>query len=107
MTTFASPTQGGAGRSVWRVDAKPGAVGPLHDFDVEQVWVWLDGGATVELGEEKYVVGAGDTVIMPARTARRVLADAGSGYTAVVTAPAEARAFGADGTEFGVPAWIA
>ncbi|MFG1704880.1 cupin domain-containing protein [Nonomuraea sp. M3C6] len=106
MTTFASPTQGGASRSLWRVDARPGAEGPVHDFDCEQVWSWLAGGAVVELGDERFVVAAGDTVVMPARTVRRVLAS-DSGYTAVVAAPAGARAFTADGAEFGVPPWIA
>ncbi|MFI9595807.1 cupin domain-containing protein [Nonomuraea sp. NPDC052265] len=106
MTTFASPTQGGASRSLWRVDAKPGAQGPLHDFDSEQVWSWLSGGATVELGDERFTVGAGDTVVMPPNVARRVLADADAGYTAVVTAAAGARAF-AGGTDVGTPPWIA
>ncbi|MFD1935440.1 MULTISPECIES: cupin domain-containing protein [Nonomuraea] len=107
MTTFASPTQGGASRSVWRVDAQPGAAGPVHDFDVEQVWTWIVGGATVELGGESFTVAAGDTVIMPARTVRQVSADAEAGYTAVVTAAAGARAMSADGADYGVPAWIA
>ncbi|MFI6499781.1 cupin domain-containing protein [Nonomuraea typhae] len=107
MTTLASPTQGGASRSLWRTEAKPGAQGPLHDFDTEQIWTWLTGAATVELGEETFTVQAGDTVIMPPRTTRRIVADAHQGYTAVVTAQGEARAFGADGTEFGTPAWIA
>jgi quercetin dioxygenase-like cupin family protein len=107
MTTFASPTQGGASRSLWRVDAKPGAEGPVHDFDTEQVWSWIAGAATVELGGETFAVGAGDTVVMPARTVRRVLADADAGYTAIVTAAAGARAIIADGTDVGVPPWIA
>ncbi|WP_327587360.1 cupin domain-containing protein [Nonomuraea sp. NBC_00507] len=106
MTTFASPTQGGAECSLWRVDARPGAVGPVHDFDVEQVWTWIEGAATVELGGEKYAVAAGDTVVMPARTARQVLADPAAGYTAVVTASAGARAMSADGADLGVPPWI-
>ncbi|NRQ35744.1 cupin domain-containing protein [Nonomuraea sp. NN258] len=106
MTTFASPTQGGAARSLWRVDAKPGAAGPPHDFDVEQVWTWLAGGAQVELGEETFPVAPGDTVVMPAGTPRRVLA-AEDGYTAVVTAAAGARALTAEGDVIGVPPWIA
>jgi quercetin dioxygenase-like cupin family protein len=106
MTTFASPAQGGAGRSLWRVDARPGAEGPVHDFDVEQVWSWIAGAATVELGGEAFSVAAGDTVVMPARTLRRVLADPDAGYTAVVTAPAGARAQSADGADHGVPPWI-
>ncbi|GAA3543958.1 hypothetical protein GCM10022419_025200 [Nonomuraea rosea] len=107
MTTFASPTQGGASRSLWKVEAKPGAVGPVHDFDSEQVWSWIEGAATVELGGETFAVAAGDVVVMPARTVRRVLADADGGYTAVVTAPAGARAMTADGADYGVPPWIA
>ncbi|MEV5496215.1 cupin domain-containing protein [Nonomuraea fuscirosea] len=107
MTTLASPTQGGASRALWKVEAKPGAEGPVHDFDVEQVWSWVAGAATVELGGERFEVTAGDTVVMPARTVRRVLADPATGYTAVVTAAAGARAFAADGTEYGVPPWIA
>ncbi|MFI6924929.1 cupin domain-containing protein [Nonomuraea spiralis] len=107
MTTFASPTQGGASRSLWRVDAKPGAAGPLHDFDNEQVWSWISGAATVELGEERFAVGAGDTVVMPAHVARQVLADPDAGYTAVVTAAAGARAISADGADLGTPPWIA
>ncbi|NUP03110.1 MAG: cupin domain-containing protein [Nonomuraea sp.] len=107
MTTFASPTQGGAARSLWRVDAKPGAQGPAHDFDTEQVWSWIAGAATVELGGERFEVGAGDTVVMPAHVVRRVLADQDAGYTAVVTAAAGARATTADGTDVGVPPWIA
>ncbi|MEV4469972.1 cupin [Nonomuraea sp. NPDC049504] len=107
MTTFASPAQGGAARSMWRVDARPGAVGPVHDFDAEQVWSWVAGAATVELGGLTYAVAAGDTVVMPARTVRRVLADPDAGYSAVVTAPAGARALAADGADYGVPPWIA
>src|SRR5215469_9563384 len=49
MTTLASPTQGGAGHSVWRVDMRPSQAGPLHAIDTEQVWTVLDGGATIEL----------------------------------------------------------
>ncbi|MEU8249838.1 cupin [Nonomuraea sp. NPDC048916] len=107
MTTFASPSQGGASRSIWRVDAKPGVAGPVHDFDSEQVWTWIGGAATVELGDETFHVAPGDTVVMPARTLRRVLADPDEGYTAVVTAAAGARALATDGGDYGVPPWIA
>ncbi|MER7504727.1 cupin domain-containing protein [Nonomuraea pusilla] len=106
MTTFASPTQGGAARSFWRVDARPGAAGPVHDFDREQIWSWVAGTATVELGGERFAVAAGDTVVMPARTPRRVLAGPDAGYTALVTAPAGARASTPEGGDAGVPPWI-
>ncbi|MFI7105798.1 cupin domain-containing protein [Nonomuraea sp. NPDC050227] len=107
MTTFASPTQGGASCALWRVDAKPGVAGPQHDIDTEQVWSWLAGGATVELGDERFAVGVGDTVVMPAHVLRRVVADEHAGFTAVVTAAGGARALMPDGTDVGTPPWIA
>ncbi|WP_433345479.1 cupin domain-containing protein [Microtetraspora malaysiensis] len=106
MTTFASPTQGGAATALWRVDAKPDAAGPLHDFDTEQVWAFTAGKASVELGGENFEVAPGDTVVMPRSTPRRVTAGP-EGYSAVVTAAAGATALLADGTVHGVPAWIA
>ena len=107
MTTLASPTLGGARQSLWRVDIRPGAQGPLHVFDVEQVWTVVAGGATVELGDEAFTLAEGDTVVLPAAVTRRVTADHEAGFCAIVTAPGAARAALADGTDKGVPPWIA
>jgi quercetin dioxygenase-like cupin family protein len=104
MTTLASPTLGGAGHAVWRVDMRPGAAGPLHTFDVEQVWTVVDGGATVELDGEKLLVIPGDTVVMPAAASRRVYADPEQGFAAIVAASPGAVASTPDGTET-TPAW--
>lgn len=106
MTTFASPGQGGSHQSLWRVDARPGVAGPRHDFDREQIWAFVTGAATVELGGATFEVAGGDTVIMPPHTARRVTA-AAEGFTAVVTAAGDAKAILPDGTVHGTPPWIA
>ncbi len=105
MTTFASPTQGGSGIALWRVDMAPGAAGPLHAFDAEQVWTVLDGGATVTLDGEELTVAAGDSVVLPAGALRRVAADPHAGVAAVVAAVAGARA-AVPGDEPVLPAWI-
>lgn len=42
---------------------RPGATGPLHTFDAEQVWAVVDGGATVELEGEKHVLGGARSVV--------------------------------------------
>jgi len=105
MTTLASPTLGGAGMALWRVDMRPGATGPLHTFDAEQVWTVLDGGATLELDGEKHVLVPGDTVVMPAEVPRRVQADPEVGFAAMVAAPPGAAASAPGGTEKSVPAW--
>ena len=106
MTTLASPTQGGAAHALWRVDMAPGQAGPAHVFDAEQVWTVLDGGATLALSGVEHAVGPGDTVVIPAQAQRRVVAGAG-GLTAIVTAAPGARARLVDGTDRGVPAWVA
>ena len=118
MTTLASPTQGGAGQAVWRVDMRPGQAGPLHAIDTEQVWTVLDGGATVELDGTALTVGPGDTLIQPADVPRRVRADPEAGLAAIVVAPAGTRAYTLDDTRVApgcavpdgdklVPGWVA
>ncbi|TDC69054.1 cupin domain-containing protein [Actinomadura sp. GC306] len=89
MTTFATPTQGGTGGlAVWRVDMAPGKTGPLHAFDTEQVWTFLHGTATIDLDGRELEAAAGDTVVLPADTPRRLTAPDGTGFTAIVAAHA-------------------
>ncbi|MFJ4653245.1 cupin domain-containing protein [Nocardia sp. NPDC088792] len=106
MTTFASPTLGGAGSALWRVDVGANIAGPLHVFDVEQVWVFVEGGATIELGGETVSVTAGDTVVMPAGAPRKVAGDPILGFSAIVTAPAGAKAGVPGGAAGATPPWI-
>jgi quercetin dioxygenase-like cupin family protein len=118
MTTFASPTQGGAATALWRVDMKPGQAGPLHAIDAEQIWTVLEGGASVRLGLDTIEVGPGDTLVMPADVPRRITAAARLGVVAICAAPASMRAYPLDGSVVGahvatpvgdklVPAWVA
>ena len=106
MTTLASPTLGGAERSLWRVDMNPGTAGPVHRFDVEQIWTALRGRATIELDGETHALLPGDTIVIAPDVRRQVLADAAEGFSAIVTAARDARASMLDGTDRGVPAWI-
>jgi quercetin dioxygenase-like cupin family protein len=106
MTTLASPTQGGAAHALWRVEMRPGQAGPAHGFDVEQVWTVVDGGATLALEGAEHALAPGDTAVIPAGLERRVTAG-DAGFAAIVTAAPGARATLADGTDRGVPPWIA
>ncbi|MGI5164261.1 cupin domain-containing protein [Spirillospora sp. CA-253888] len=92
MTTLASPTQGGTGIALWQSALRPGATGPRHAFDAEQVWTCLAGSASVELDGERLTVAEGDTLVLPADLPRRMTAGP-DGFTAVVTAPAGTRAY--------------
>ena len=104
MTTLASPTQGGTGTlSLWRATMRPGQSGPLHTFDVEQVWHVLDGAATVVVDTESITLAVGDTLVLPAGTPRQVHTDTGVAF--VVSGLASGRAT-PDGGDAVAPPWI-
>lgn len=104
MTTLASPTQGGTGSlSLWRTAMGPGQGGPLHTFDVEQIWHVLDGTATIVVDTESVDLSVGDTLVLPAGTPRQVRTD--SGVSFVVCGPASGQAT-PDGGEAVSPPWI-
>lgn len=119
MTTLATPTQGGtSGLAVWRVDMAPGRTGPRHAFDTEQIWTFLDGTATVDLGGRALQAAPGDTLVLPPDVPRQMTTD--GGFTAVVTAPAGCLVYDPDaavsdakcdlepqGDERIVPPWVA
>lgn len=107
MTTLASPSQGGAGQSVWRVDMRPGSEGPPHTFTVEQVWTALAGAADVELDGETLRLEAGDTAVLPAGVPRQVRADRRAGLAAIVAAPAGGQAYRVGEDVPVTPAWVA
>jgi quercetin dioxygenase-like cupin family protein len=52
MTTYASPTLGSTELSVWRVEMKASAQGPVHVMDSEQVWTGLSGHARASVPGE-------------------------------------------------------
>lgn len=108
MTTLASPTQGGAERSLWQVEIAAGAAGPVHVIDVEQTWSILAGTASVAVADERVELAAGDTVVVPAGVVRRFSAGPDDGFTAIVTSDAAALAT-VPGSEADAvnPPWIA
>ncbi|MBV9836798.1 MAG: cupin domain-containing protein [Solirubrobacterales bacterium] len=107
MTTLASPTLGATGgRSLWLVDMIAGATGPLHIFDTEQIWTVIDGTAAIEIDGVAYPLDAGDTLVIPARAERQVLATTACRMLVTGDATATARVPG-ESESRGIPAWIA
>ncbi|MBW0113573.1 cupin domain-containing protein, partial [Pseudonocardia sp. KRD-182] len=88
----------------WTVEMTPGAAGPPHTFDVEQVWTVLDGRVRADVDDEHHDLGPGDVLVLPAGAVRRV--HAVDAFRAVVAAPAGARATPVDGEPV-LPPWIA
>jgi quercetin dioxygenase-like cupin family protein len=94
MTTYASPTQGSTSLALWRVEMRAGTQGPLHAMEAEQIWTFLSGSAAVDLAGEALTVGVGDTLVLPADTARQV--STAEGFTAVVASTSPSRAYNPD-----------
>jgi quercetin dioxygenase-like cupin family protein len=105
MTTLASPTQGGAGLSLWLVDMPAGATGPWHAFDAEVLWALTAGSGVLEIGAEQHPLGPGDTAVLPGGVPRRLLAGP-DGFTAVATTTGVGEVTREDGTSAGVPPWV-
>ena len=106
MTTYASPSQGGSTQALWRVEMAPGAIGPVHVMDGQQIWTVLEGAAAVMVDDERLDAAVGDTVVLDAGRTRRIAADPEHGLTAIVTGPG-ADVAGGPGREPTVPPWIA
>ena len=106
MTTLASPSVGGStSLSLWEVEMKPDQRGPLHAFDREQLWTVRAGRVTISVDGSEHDLEAGDTLVIPARSERRVLARADAELLVCGQADAQASIPG-EGTSRGTPPWI-
>ncbi|GAB2564609.1 hypothetical protein GCM10027269_18790 [Kribbella endophytica] len=105
MTTYASPTLGSEGLSVWRVEMKATAQGPVHVMDSEQVWTGLSGHARISVGADEVELKPGEAVVLPAGIERQVTAT--GDFAALVAGYGNAKAMvpGED-TDRGTPPWI-
>ncbi|MFD4909076.1 cupin domain-containing protein [Kitasatospora purpeofusca] len=104
MTTYASPTQGGTGLALWRVEMQAARSGPRHTMDTEQVWTFLTGTALVDLDGEELALAAGDTLVLPAGLPRLMRSE--DGFTAVVASPAPSMAVNLGTGDRVAPPWI-
>jgi quercetin dioxygenase-like cupin family protein len=106
MTTCATPSQGHAGLALWITAMAPGAQGPWHRLDGEQVLTVLSGALTLEQGGAAVRLGVGDTAVIPADEERRVTADATTGVEMACAASRPLRAHDGEGADRGVPDWM-
>ena len=68
VTGYAAPSRGATEVSVWRIELAPGTSSPLHQMDVEEVFLVLDGDAVAVVADTRSTIGEGDCLIVPART---------------------------------------
>jgi quercetin dioxygenase-like cupin family protein len=72
MAALAGPSQGSVELSSWRVRMPPGAEGPVHAIDREQVWMPLEGAFAVTMDGGTALVAAGQAVVLPAGVVRQI-----------------------------------
>ena len=108
MTTLASPTQGGAVTSLWRVDLNGKQSGLPHVFDVEQTWHLTSGTATVAVDGHSFALTPGDTLVVPPGATRQVSTAGGAAFIVSGASTGRATPLTAEGPGDPVPpAWIA
>jgi quercetin dioxygenase-like cupin family protein len=94
LASFATPSLGSTELSAWRVTMRPGAEGPVHAIDREQIWMPLTGSLEFTVDGKAAVVGPGQAAILPVGEVRQVR---------VVDGPAEAMVCMAIGGSATVP----
>ena len=104
FTSLATPTRGSTETAVWQVEILPGTRATPHSLTREEVFVVLDGTASVRIGGEAGVATSGDAIVVGKDTDLE-LANAGSDVlTLVCCLPVGGQARMADGTTF-TPPW--
>ena len=66
FTSLATPSRGSTDSSVWQVEIAVGAPATPHSLTREEVFVVLDGTASVRLGAERSTAERGDAIVVPA-----------------------------------------
>jgi mannose-6-phosphate isomerase-like protein (cupin superfamily) len=66
FTSLATPSRGSQETSVWRVEIAPHTPATPHSLTREEVFVVLDGVATVVLDDHRSSACAGDAIVVPA-----------------------------------------
>ncbi|SOD63809.1 Cupin domain protein [Streptomyces zhaozhouensis] len=91
MTPLAAPSLGTEELSVWRVEMAPGAVGPEHTVDREQIWTVTHGALEIAADTGTLTVSAGRSAALRAGTPREIRCPGGEPAGALVAMAAAGR----------------
>jgi len=69
FTSLATPSRGSSETAVWQVEIEPGVLATPHSLTREEVFVVLDGVASVRVGDVTGSAGPGDAIVVPAGVA--------------------------------------
>ncbi len=68
FTQLATPSRGSSRTSVWQIEIQPGTPAAPHQVTAEEIFVVLEGQASVTLAGEVASAAAGDAIVVPADT---------------------------------------
>ena len=105
MKTLASPARLGSALAVWQVTLEPGAAGPEHAMDADEVHVVLSGQLRVTIAGTDATAEAGDAVFVPAGALRRIATAGSAPAVALVSMPAGAHVSTPTGDHHGELPW--
>jgi quercetin dioxygenase-like cupin family protein len=103
VTGLAAPSRGAQETCVWRLTLPPGAPGTTHSVNREEIFVALEGRATVAIGGEELDLCAGDTLIVPAGEPFALANPGSEPFLAVAVLPVGGQAVMPGGEPFSPP----
>jgi mannose-6-phosphate isomerase-like protein (cupin superfamily) len=104
FTSLATPTRGSTDTSVWRVEILPDTPATPHSLTREEVFVVIEGRASVRIAGSADQAAAGDAIVVPADQEFE-LANAGTGPLELLCClPVGGQGRLSDGTTF-TPPW--
>lgn len=104
FTSIATPSTGSQDTAVWEIRLLPGHAGAEHQLTRQEVFIVTSGVAQASIGGERYVVRAGDLLVVPAHTPFALEAAGDDPLVAYCCFPTDGQAFMAGGEPF-TPPW--
>ena len=103
FTGLAAPSRGSTENAVWRVRLDPGTPARPHQLTREEVFVVTAGSAIATVAGTEQLLGAGDSLIVPAFTDLSLANPFADAFEAIAVLPVGARAMLEDGAPFAPP----
>lgn len=100
---LAAPSTGSQENSAWIISVAPGAEGMAHSVTREEIFVALEGSATILSGGEVHELHAGAAMIVPANASFALSNRAHDTFRAVAVLPVGGQAVLPDGTALSPP----
>jgi quercetin dioxygenase-like cupin family protein len=104
ITSLAAPSRGSAEVALYRTEVPPGGGLPRHRHDHFDVFTVERGGGVFSIGDERFPVGSGDSVVVPVGEWHHLEAGP-EGATITVAMVGGTKLIREDGTET-VPPWV-